>query len=1047
MKTCLITILALSLGSSLFAKLPEDWEAKVQEGYFNPYSPTAEDQSDQFKMILGQEIRFHQNERIPMVFDPETNDRLFHAADESELDSYYENTIVQNARFEELVVNFEFARNKTMISKTRWGVAKFAGDIVLDVAATAGIASANPVGMFLGYGAKYVGKHVLGEFVAGIHKKNQLDDEKLLNKHLSLLVNDHPGIMEGEFQSADDILLSFNLHERVNDLVDRHDLTPGQRLAAQTNLNDLFIKKFVSIEQGVFKFKKEMRDTIANVQGDINTLGAAVARNRVYAEKFADMTQRRFSIVEANQKRFHNALGTMQTHISENRELIVSNASAIRGNRQVIIQHEMSIKFMQDAMYSKLSPSQRWALYEQGQYGTGWDPNDPKVAMLEAQATLESTVGDALDVINVGAEIAMALGVELTEDTQTALRYANAAFGSAMAFMSGNPLGAAMSIVKVFGGKKQSAAAQMHKQIMRALGVINQKLDAVLANQKIIIQNQQAIQEMLVQLSKQVEFHAGKTQEALAVIRDEVRYNREAIDDINSDAFAKCDLFHEDLADYLNVPEGLDDEIAPDIFGSMRVYRRLKKSSPYVRRQFHFARVNQFFDDCSGNFERVLSDIAQEDGEHAEAHSFFQLKQFSSGNNNVGDYIQKRYNKVVGYFLDGIDNIVTDKLNRKEVLIAAMSPVSRTLDADAIYETASELSEKKEEYNRNEYTVDNLYFYRIGSKFTPDRLEKLLREPLNVERLKLSTKMVIDTHVYFSLLNPDDTSKLLDIEELLAGRPAPTHARGRNWLNLLQKHVHIALGQQNILSGTPLLPILFKDFESEDVERNKKALEILDLSETIKSNFFKYYVVKKMKETNNSVVPHRYHTLKRVNISHRANRRLRKHLSNDERISYECIGKEIITSAKEVSKYDDLTKLLKDKSCTMKYSINDDVAVVEGVRCNDSETVAVSTPVELKKYRVVNEQACYMNFKIDDSSKRSFKMPRVLEVSIHEDMEKFDGFASHSANIRNLLSMKQRIEMELLGYKTEDAIYNDDNNPDVRVMDYRAMLFRAVGEN
>jgi len=1048
MKRSLSLILSLSLCLSAFAKLPTDWEKKVSENYFDLDRTDGKTYSDQFKAVLGDEIKFHQNERIPLVFDPETNDRLFNAADESEVESYYENTVVQNSRFEELVVEFEFARNQTMISKTRWGVAKFAGDIVLDFAATAGIASANPVGIFLGYGAKYAGKMALSSFVGGIHKKNQLDDEKFLNKHLSLLVKDHPGIMDGEYESEEDILLSFNLHERVNNLVAKHNLTPGQRLAAQTNLNELFKKKFVKIEEGLYTFKTEVRDEIANVKGDINELGKAVARNRVYAEKFADMTQQRFSMVAQNQENFHRALGVMQGNINQNRELISRNESAIRGNRHVIIQHETSIKFMQDVMYSKLSASQKWALYEQGQYGTGWDKNDPKIQMLQSQANLESSVGEALDVINMGVEIASALGIELTEDTQNVIKYANAAFGSTMAFLSGNPMGAAMGVMKLFGGKKQSAAAQMHKQVMQALGVLSQKLDAVLANQKIIIENQRAIREMLIQLSKQVEFHAEQTQAALAVIRDEVRYNREAIDDINSDGFMKCHIFHKDLSAYLNVPENLDFQAASEAYGNAGIYRRLKKMSPYKRRMKHFAKANQFFSDCSGDFERVLSDIDLGEGEHAEAHSFFQLKQFSAEGNQIGDYIQLRYNKILNYFLSGIDKITTDSLNRREVLIAAMSPISRTLDADSIYETASKFSDQIEVYNRKDFGIDELYFYRIGKKFSPSRLEKLLRDPLNVERLKLSTEMVVDTHVYFSLLDPEDSTKLINIDSLLTGDISPTQSRGRRWLDLLQKHIHIALGQQNILSGTPLLPILYKDFESGDEARIRSALEILDLSSDIKNNFFKYYVVKKLKEKDAEASPYRYHRLKRVVIPHRANRSLKRLLNDEERVSYECIGNEVVTSAEEVAAHTDLSEALTDKSCSLKYQNSDDSIVVEAVRCNDSPLKELASTVELKKFKEINEKACFMNFKINDEVTRSFKLPRALEVSIHEDMELFDGFASHGPNIRSLLSFKRRLEMELLGYQSEDVIlFNDMDTADVRVMDYRAMLFRAIGEN
>lgn len=137
------------------------------------------------------------------------------------------------------------------------------------------------------------------------------------------------------------------------------------------------------------------------------------------------------------------------------------------------------------------------------------DINKIKAAMIDRFETDQEIkeniafAGEILRDINSVAQISENLGIDLGETGDAIVNITGGAVNAYMSVMSGNWLGAAAQITGIFGGAKPDPDAERFKIMMAYLqkqfGIINEKIDKVITNQKAIFE---AVEDVSLQVQR-----------------------------------------------------------------------------------------------------------------------------------------------------------------------------------------------------------------------------------------------------------------------------------------------------------------------------------------------------------------------------------------------------------------------------------------------------------------------------------------------------------------------------------------------------------------
>ena len=177
-----------------------------------------------------------------------------------------------------------------------------------------------------------------------------------------------------------------------------------------------------------------------------------------------------------------------------------------------------------DFMFSGLGPAEKVRALKQGLIDNrivcpsgalDCDPEKIKASMIiryQAEADVKESVskaGEVLKGINDIQNIANNLGIPLGHDGQKAINLASAALKGYANFMSGDYLGALSSITSIFGRKPKDPDAERFKIMMAFLQQqfeqVNRKLDAILENQKTILDAITAVSKQLADVYVQLD--------------------------------------------------------------------------------------------------------------------------------------------------------------------------------------------------------------------------------------------------------------------------------------------------------------------------------------------------------------------------------------------------------------------------------------------------------------------------------------------------------------------------------------------------------------
>lgn len=162
-------------------------------------------------------------------------------------------------------------------------------------------------------------------------------------------------------------------------------------------------------------------------------------------------------------------------------------------------------ELMADFMFSSMPPDQKASALRGGLMddrikcpieSPDCDPAQVKIALIErydVEAAVNvriATAGKILKGINDVSAITSNLGIDLGEDGNKAIEIASSAVNAYIGFMAGDYLGSIAAVTGIFG-KKPDPGAERFKIMMsflkEQLAVVNEKLDAILKNQQVIL--------------------------------------------------------------------------------------------------------------------------------------------------------------------------------------------------------------------------------------------------------------------------------------------------------------------------------------------------------------------------------------------------------------------------------------------------------------------------------------------------------------------------------------------------------------------------------
>lgn len=562
--------------------------------------------------------------------------------------------------------------------------------------------------------------------------------------------------------------------------------------AALQNLSNLMKGQAGAIE----RLKKNLditQDQLEVHRTAITTLATTVAQ---YQRQTNDSIER----LGRAQEEINERLDDLQTKVEANIQQTKENTEAIAKNTD-------DINFLKDFMYKRMTPAERLAAIQKGIVKGNF--TEEKMTLLKLQVSFQKHAGDLMNGMNQFNNIAQNLGIKVPKDLQKAIEFGNRAYsavnGVLNGLQSGGPLGylGAVSAVTGFFSKSRDVGAERHAQIMKALGVINKKLDIVMQNQEAILKNQVMILTKLDQIEKRIIETSQVLYEAIELTRQDIRYNRMALNQIINRPLSNCHNFSRDMQRILRM--------------------NLTSKSVWKKRQAFFNNTlnKNTFNECT----RIRDDLSLlRKNRKASVNFLLGLNEESDVVSNAG-YIEKYY-KVIARFQDKI---------RNDSSIPYLTALNTHLDVREYLKFHEALklqpNAKEEIFDREHWLDDNNRNIDIPL---------LMQEPLYFESLINMSVTVNDVHHYFDIV---DDNRLPPLEDIMDQMGLGIASPGHSILSDVKLHLQTALLQMGMLSGMSFIPSLYDRLENKDLVNDIN--QILKLSPTIKKNFLSYLIFNK----------------------------------------------------------------------------------------------------------------------------------------------------------------------------------------------------------
>ena len=791
MKKVIALALATNMAASIAATSPKDLLEKSVNGMVG--------YSDQVVMMVGEEIKYQTgiSEFDHMIDDFQDseilNDSHYRA---SQRLSKFETSFnrVQNAYSNLETTHAGLTFTKYMVKGLVMGGSAAVGTAIAPGVGTAiGISIAETIAdgaiegtwSYLGGEAQKNTSAAMARFL-----KEELGEEKEY-----LLRNLTP-------ENAKEVMETFAIQEQLEKKMLCKECSPEQnRLMTNMALSNL--SNIVKGNTGAINQLKGDLD-LTNEQVQVNV--SKIANLADDLNDFKRITNDSISNLQQGQKQINEKLQTLQGKVDQNSSKIAQNANDIKQNAK-------DIKFMKDFMYGQMSPKQKLKAINSGVYGENFKKE--KIELIKLQAGFQENVGNLVNGGNQIATIASNLGVKLPKEFNEALSFGNKAYssinGAMTAILNGQYLGAVAALTNLFG-KKRDVGAERHAQVMKALGVINKKLDVVLANQeemlknqKQIMENQRSIYAKLIDIEQLVIKSSQLLFDRIELTREDIAQNRKALLGLIKKSYNNCNIFVHKTKKIMNLTD--------------------LPLTAYQKRNAYFRTTSdkEVYKNCI-NMLSQMSEVRDSDSFSAQFHLGMQT---ADGAISYAENIKEHYDVLYNFY----SKLIQDK---KRAYINGLIPAQNVLALKDLVKQIQNESDINRAFNAEEW--QNYH----GSMLN---VEALIKEPLFFESVMKAANLINDFYFYLDIV---DDGKMMPLEDIINGYALGKASNGYSILKDVKTHLNIALLQTSLMSGQLMIPEIYKKLE--DASLIVDLNNVLKKSPTIEQNFLTYLIFNKQKE-------------------------------------------------------------------------------------------------------------------------------------------------------------------------------------------------------
>lgn len=516
-------------------------------------------------------------------------------------------------------------------------------------------------------------------------------------------------------------------------------------------------------------------------------------------DTFAVQTKQSISDLFTNQQEINKYLNVIDSKVNQNSDNISRNAADIR--------------FLQDAVFSKASPAEKLEAYRRGAYGKEFSTE--KIKILKLQAKFNLNIGNVINGANQVVGIAQSLGVQIPNDLLKAVDFGTKAYtaidGALGSAMSGNYLGAALSLTSAFSGVA-SPAATRHSQVMEALAVINRKLDIVignqqlmLANQRTMIENQRKIFNELKNISNQIQKNTELLFNQGLLTRLDINIIKSGISELLNDSISNCETLVSQTNDQLFNASDL---------------------SPFERRKKGF--TEKYFESC----QELVSKMAI-----VRRRGNFSLTFSEVLNSDEGAEYKKYYYDL---YTDAFNKLVPTESEQEKLMMFGNEHVASVYDLKTTYQGLKEVDNSvAKNYFASDLWRDYTGFLNVKSLFD---------NPIYYPAVKDVSKLANQVFFYLDVV---ENCKFPTLEKLYSMKGDGKLSKGYQFLSDTYTLIEMSNIQTSLLNGQLLIPVIYEKIGEEGVDNI--LAELLKSSEIFEKNFLRYFILNKNEEYHQAI--------------------------------------------------------------------------------------------------------------------------------------------------------------------------------------------------
>ena len=433
-------------------------------------------------------------------------------------------------------------------------------------------------------------------------------------------------------------------------------------------------------------------------------------------------------------------------------------------------------RFMVDAQYKHLTTEEKIEGIYQGIYPKHVGDLD-MLETLHKWEKAEKIVNNVSQGALAGIQIARKLGVELPRDFEKIPVAAKIGFQVLMGIGTGNPLAVIQEVaglVDLFKGSGPDLATQRHQQLVDMLSEIHQ-------DNQIIMSMISTLQEQILELyALNLEIAYGMQEIALFMLNSHVEVMTK-LDHIHHDVLYQHEILAQALLSHTKLFEQLRDRIQESDYDCDRGVFKTHKLA------------QRFFYDEGKSYNEVM-DATETFFAVGSLNPLLEYPIVYSKQADAKDlptshrfFYENIWGKTFNYF-------IKLKAEKEPLFLSLFEPVTHVDLLDALTSPKPQIGPLA-----NEIHSTCLKFF--GKLIAPSILLQ-------------SGEFIVDFHRYDPLIKKHTTGKLFTIDELLDSdwSMGPQQRRGKRILEKILRFINLSIAQHHLISGGPLIPILYHDF-------------------------------------------------------------------------------------------------------------------------------------------------------------------------------------------------------------------------------------------